>query len=285
MADWSRTWTWLDGTWLEGNVPIVGPRTHAFWLASSVFDGARWFEGVAPDLDLHCARVNRSAIAMGLDPVMAPEEIARLTHEGADRFPKDAALYVRPMYWAEEGGYMSVPPLAASTRFLLTLYETPLPPPTGFSAMLSTRIRRPLPGTAPLEAKAGCLYPNSGRALMEAKEKGFDNALVLDALGNVAEFATANMFIVKDGVVSTPIANGTFLAGVTRSRVVALLRGAGYEVRETVVSVEDVRAADEIFSSGNYSKVAPVTRFEDRHLQPGPVTMRARELYFEFAHA
>ncbi len=285
MTEWSRTWTWLDGTWHEGNIPILGPRSHAFWLGSSVFDGARWFEGVAPDLDLHCQRVNRSALAMGLSPLMRPEEIARLVHEGADRFPKDAELYVRPMYWAEEGGFMSVPPLAESTRFLLTLYEAPIPPPTGFSAMLSTTVRRPLPGTAPLEAKAGCLYPNNGRALLEAKARGFDNALVCDVLGNVAEFATANVFIVKDGVVSTPVANGTFLAGVTRSRVAQLLREDGYEVRETVLGVDDVRQADEIFSSGNYSKVMPVTRFEDRHLQPGPVAIRARELYFAFAHA
>ena len=54
MAEWSRTWTWLDGEWIEGNRPIMGPRTHAFWLGSSVFDGARYFEGRAPDLDLHC---------------------------------------------------------------------------------------------------------------------------------------------------------------------------------------------------------------------------------------
>src|SRR5690349_14673955 len=55
---WSRTWTFLDGDWHEGNVPIMGPRTHAAWLASCVFDGARAFEGVTPDLDLHCARIN-----------------------------------------------------------------------------------------------------------------------------------------------------------------------------------------------------------------------------------
>jgi branched-chain amino acid aminotransferase len=284
MADWSRTWTWLDGAWIEGNVPILGPRTHAFWLGSSVFDGARRFEGCAPDLDLHCRRVNRSAEAMGLTPTMAAEEIEALAREGFAHFPADAALYIRPTYWAEEGGFMSVPPLADSTRFCLTMYETPMPPPTGFTATL-TSVRRPLPGTAPLDAKAGCLYPMGGRAIMEAQAKGFENALVCDALGNVAEFATANLFIVKDGVVSTPVANGTFLAGITRSRVAALLRGAGFEVRETVLSVDDVRDADEIFSSGNYSKVMPVTRFEDRHLQPGPVTMRARELYWAFAHA
>ena len=58
----SKTWTFFEGDWREGNIPIMGPRTHAAWLGSSVFDGARAFEGVTPDLDLHCARVNRSAL-------------------------------------------------------------------------------------------------------------------------------------------------------------------------------------------------------------------------------
>ena len=68
MSAWSKTFTYLDGEWIEGNRPIVGPRTHAFWLGSSVFDGARAFEGVTPDLDLHCARLNRSANTMGRSP-------------------------------------------------------------------------------------------------------------------------------------------------------------------------------------------------------------------------
>ncbi|WP_181708459.1 branched-chain amino acid aminotransferase [Chthonobacter rhizosphaerae] len=284
MAEWSKTWTFLDGAWHEGNVPIMGPRTHAFWLGSSVFDGARFFDGVAPDLDLHCRRVNRSAEALGLMATRRPEEIAEIARDGFTRFDGRTALYVRPTYWAEEGGFMSVPPLAESTRFAMVLYEAPLPEPTGFSAT-TTRFRRPLPETAPLDAKAGCLYPNNGRALMEAKSKGYDNALVCDMLGNVAEFATANVFIVKDGAVLTPAANGTFLAGITRSRVADLLRKDGFAVHETIVKVSDVLEADEIFASGNYSKVMPVTRFEDRDLQPGPVARRARELYFDFAHS
>ena len=68
MVNWSETWTWLDGDWHEGNVLVAGPRTHAFWLGSSVFDGARAFEGVTPDLALHCARVNVSAKYFHLEP-------------------------------------------------------------------------------------------------------------------------------------------------------------------------------------------------------------------------
>ena len=84
----------------------------------------------------------------------------------------------------------------------------------------------------PVDTKAGCLYPNNGRALFEAKSRGFDNCLVLDMLGNVAELGTANVFFAKDGVVYTPAANGTFLNGVTRQRIIKLMRDAGVTVVE-----------------------------------------------------
>ena len=105
-----------------------------------------------------------------------------------------------------------------------------------------------------------------------------------DALGNVAELANSNVFMAKDGVVYTPAPNGTFLAGITRARVIGLLRDAGVTVVEAILSYADFEGADEIFSSGNFSKVVPITRVEDRALQPGPVYRRARELYWAFAH-
>lgn len=283
MAEWSQTWTYLDGDWHEGNLPVFGPRTHASWLGSSVFDGARAFEGVMPDLDRHCARVNASAAVLGLQPTVDIETMIDLTREGAKRFAPDAALYVRPMYWAERGGFMSVPPDPESTRFLLCLYETPMPEPTGMSVTISP-YRRPTVECMPTDAKAGCLYPNNGRAISEARSRGFDNALVRDMLGNVAETGTSNVFMVKDGVVMTPAPNRTFLNGITRQRVIALLRQAGVEVLEASLTVEDFMDADELFSTGNYSKVVPITRIEDRELQPGPVHARARKLYWEWAH-
>ena len=110
MANFSRTWTWYEGDWHEGNPGIMGPRTHAAWLASMVFDGARVFEGTAPDLDRHAARVNRSARALGLNPTMTPDEIVGLTWEGAKRFAGDVALYVKPMYWGVGEGVSRILP-------------------------------------------------------------------------------------------------------------------------------------------------------------------------------
>lgn len=284
MTQWSETWTWIDGKWQDGNQPILGPRTHGMWMGSSVFDGARAFEGVMPDLELHCSRVNHSAVALGMKPLMKPGEIAELAWEGLAKFGTDAQLYVRPMYWAEDGGFMFVPPDAETTRFALCMYDTPMPPPAGFSAT-TTRFQRPTLSSMPVNAKAGCLYPNNGRMLREAQEKGFHNALCCDALGNVAEFATSNAFMVRDGKVFTPVPNGTFLNGITRQRIIALLRSAGTDVHETMLKYDDFRQADEIFSTGNYSKIVPVVKFEDREIAPGPIYQKARSLYWDFAHA
>lgn len=283
MSDWTETWTYFHDKWHEGNPPILGAREHAFWLGSSVFDGARAFEGVTPDLDLHCERVNRSAIALGLEPTKTPEEITQLCLEGVAKFAADAALYIRPMYFATQGGYMAVAPDPASTQFLISIYETPMPEPGTFSVNVS-KFRRPTMETMPLNAKAGCLYPNNARALQAARDEGYDNCVLLDMLGNVAELATANIFMAKDGVIYTPATNGTFLSGITRSRVIHEMREAGFDVREETLSVEHFEDADEIFSTGNYSKVVPITRFNDRNLQPGPMSAKARELYWKFAH-
>ena len=280
----SKTWTYVDGDWHEGNVALVGPRSHTMWLASSVFDGARWFEGVAPDLELHAERVNKSAIALGLKPTMSAEEIVGLTWDGLKKFDGETAVYIRPMYWAEHGGYMGVPSDPESTRFCLCLYEAPMIAPAGFSLTVSP-FRRPSLETMPTNAKAGCLYPNNGRAIVDARMRGFDNALVLDMLGNVAETASSNIFLVKDGQVMTPVANGTFLSGITRARTISLLASEGMGTIEKSLSVRDFLEADEIFSTGNHSKVVPVTRIETRNLQPGPVAKKTRDLYWEFAHA
>jgi branched-chain amino acid aminotransferase len=281
---WSKTVTFFEDDWHEGNVPIMGVRTQAAWLCTSVFDGARAFEGVAPDLDQHCSRVNESAKIMSLKPLVSTETWVGLVRAGLKRFDRGAELYIRPMYWPEDAASGAVLPDPETTRWCLTLYVAPLPKPTGTAITLSP-FRRPTRESAPVDAKAGCLYPNNARAITEARSRGFDNCLMCDMLGNVAELATANVFAVKNGVVYTPAANGTFLSGITRARVIALLRDSGTTVVEATLRYADFQAADEIFSTGNYTKVSPVRRLDDRDLQPGPIYRRARELYWQYAHA
>jgi branched-chain amino acid aminotransferase len=281
---YSQTWTFFEGEWHEGNAPIMGPRTHAAWLASTVFDGGRAFEGVAPDLDRHCARVNWSAANFRLKPVVDTETWIELAREGIARFTANAELYIRPMYWAQHGAGGGVLFDPETTNWCLCVYEAPMPQPTGNAITLSP-FRRPTAESAPVDAKAACLYPNNSRALIEAASRGFNNCLMLDMLGNVAEFGNANVFMAKDGVVYTPTPNGTFLNGITRQRVIDLLRGDGVTVIEKTLRYEDFEMADEIFSTGNFAKVAPVIRIDDRQLAPGRFYTRARKLYWDFAHA
>jgi len=279
----SRTWTFFNGAWREGNVPILGPRTHGAWLGSMVFDGARAFDGVMPDIELHCARVNESAANMLLEPVVGLDQWLSLVHEGVERFDHKAELYIRPMYWAEDGVGGGVRFEPSSTNWCLTIYEAPMPEPNGCAVTLSP-YRRPTAETAPVNAKASSLYANGSRALIEAYARGFGNCLMRDMLGNIAEFANSNAFLVKDRIVYTPVPNGTFLDGISRRRVIGLLRDAGTTVVETTLIYADFQNADEIFSTGNFQKVAPVTRMEDQDLAQGPIYKRARALYWEFAH-
>jgi branched-chain amino acid aminotransferase len=282
--NWSKTWTFFANDWHEGNVPIIGVRSHAAWMCSTVFDGARAFEGVTPDIELHCARVNDSAAKLFLKPLVSVDTWIGLARDAIARFDGNEALYIRPMYWAEREGPRVQAPDPESTQWCLAVYEAPMRRPGPLAITLSP-FRRPTSETMPVDAKAGCLYPNNARALFEARSRGFDDALMCDTLGNVAELATSNVFMVKDGTVFTPAANGTFLAGITRRRAIGLLRDAGTPVVERTLKYPEFEAADEVFSTGNFSKVVPVTRIGDRSLQPGPVYRKARELYWAFAHA
>ena len=236
MSNTRKTWTYYKGDWHEGDLRILGASSQSTWLGSLVFDGARGFEGIYPDLDRHSARVNDFARTLGLKPTLTGEAIAGLAKDGLKKFAPDAAVYIRPMYWAEDGDVGFIVPLADSTDFALCLEEVPMAAPTGFT-ITTVSYRRPTLDVMPVNAKAACLYANNARMLKEAKAKGFNNALVCDANGNVAELATSNIFMTRGGEVFTPIPNGTFLNGITRQRVIGLLRQAGVTVHEASLTV------------------------------------------------
>ena len=283
MATGQNIHTYFDGTWHKGNPAIINAADHGAWLGSNVFDGARYFDGVAPDLLAHCERINRSAEALMLKPTISAEDMVNIVWEGLKLYSVQSTVYIRPMYWAVDGDITAIVPRTDSTAFAVCLEEIPLAPATGSARLTRTRFRRPILEDAVVNAKAGCLYPNNARMLFEARSKGFDNALVADAMGNVAETATSNIFMVKDKEVFTPIANGTFLAGITRARHIANLSEAGHKVHQTVLSFKDFEDADEIFMSGNMNKVTPVKAFEERQYQVGPIKKKARSLYWDWA--
>lgn len=272
--------TYINGIWSEGNTPIFGAMDHSVWLGSSVFDGARSIRGLVPDLDLHLARVISSAEKLGMQCPHTVAEMTALVKAGIALFPKDAELYIRPLVFATEGLLI---PEVSKTGFALTLFDAAMPTFTGFSACLSA-LRRPDASMAPTDAKASSLYANSTRALKDAKARGFDNAVMLDSAGHVTEFATSNIFFVSaEGRLTTPIANGTFLAGITRARVIKLLAEVNIAVEERSVKPEELTTAKEIFNTGNFGKVTPCIRYESRQLAIGEMATTAFNRYMEFA--
>lgn len=285
MATGTNIHTYFEKNWHKGNIPIMNAADHGSWLGSTVFDGARYFNGVAPDLLAHCERLNQSAKAMGLVPTYSEKEIYDLILEGLANYTKQSAVYIRPMYWGIGNGHSAIVPDAANIGFCICLEEIPMASDANTTTLTRTSFHRPILTDNLCNAKAGCLYPNNARMLQEASTKGFNNALVADAVGNVAETATSNVFLVKDGEIFTPIPNGTFLAGITRSRHIQNLKSDGYQVNECVLKFEDFSRADEVFLTGNMTKITPVSLFDDIKYEIGPVTKRARSLYFDWANS
>jgi branched-chain amino acid aminotransferase len=285
MATGTNIHTYFEKNWHKGNIPIMNAADHGSWLGSTVFDGARYFDGVAPDLLAHCERLNQSAKAMGLVPTYSEKEIYDLILEGLANYTKQSAVYIRPMYWGIGNGYSAIVPDADNIGFCICLEEIPMASDTNTTTLTRTSFHRPILTDNLCNAKAGCLYPNNARMLQEASTKGFNNALVADAVGNVAETATSNVFLVKDGEIFTPIPNGTFLAGITRSRHIQNLKNDGYQVNECILKFEDFSRADEVFLTGNMTKITPVSLFDDIKYEIGPVTKRARSLYFDWANS
>ena len=109
-SGWSKTWTFFEGDWHEGNLPIMGARSHASLARLHGVRRRARFEGVVPDIDLHCARVNASAKTMALKPIVSIEPWVGLVRDGMRRFEPDTTLYIRPMYWAERAGPQAMPP-------------------------------------------------------------------------------------------------------------------------------------------------------------------------------
>ena len=123
MASGENIKTYFNGAWHDGDKYILRAADHGAWLGSSVFDGARFFEGATPDLLLHCERVNNSAKAMMLDPAVTPEEMVEIIKEGLSSFDKSTSVYIRPMYWALDGAESLVLPKEKSTAFSIFIEQ------------------------------------------------------------------------------------------------------------------------------------------------------------------
>ena len=278
--DFSDGVTYFNGEWLPGDTPLISGMSSGGWVASTAFDGLRGIHGTIPDSDLHCQRLIASSRGLGHAPDLGWQQVLELCWQGLERFATDSDLYIRPMFWADSG---FIAPDADSTRFALTVFEMPMPLREDTMTAAISSYARPLPNTAPTHVKAAGLYPNSGLAILEARKRGFKNALLKDTMGNIAEFSASNLMIVKNGEVITPSDNGFFLCGITRLRSMELLRQLGIPVREGRVSEANLRDADEVLSMGNYAKVMAVSQIEDIHYSIGPVFHALYDAYQAYA--
>ena len=125
MATGSNIKTYFNGQWHDEDIAVMKAADHGAWLGSGVFDGARYFNGVAPDLEAHCARINASARALMLTPIYSVSEMKALIWEGLSRYAISAAVYIRPMYWGIDGDLTAIVPSAETTGFAISLEEIP----------------------------------------------------------------------------------------------------------------------------------------------------------------
>ena len=152
MATGSNIKTFFNGQWHDGDIAVMKAADHGAWLGSGVFDGARYFNGVVPDLEAHCSRVNASAKALMLTPTYSVSEMKALIWEGLAGYATSAAVYIRPMYWGIDGDLTAIVPSADTTGFAISLEEIHFEAPKTSATLGRTQFRRPILESAVVNA-------------------------------------------------------------------------------------------------------------------------------------
>lgn len=252
-------WIWLDGTlvpWRDAKVHVL---THALHYASSVFEGARCYGGTVFALSQHSQRLIDSAKILGFDlPWSRPEIDAAVNATVAANDLTDC--YVRPVAWrgSEQMGVAAqkTKPHMAIAVWKWGAYYGDEALTKGLRLNIAPW-RRPAPYTAPVHAKAAGLYMICTLSKHAASDAGYDDALMLDWRGQVAEATGANIFFVRDGVLHTPTPD-CFLDGITRRTVIGLARARGIEVVERVIWPEEMESFEQAFLTGSAAEVTPL---------------------------
>ena len=270
----------LDGELVEWKDAKIHVLTHALHYASCVFEGERAYNGVVFKSQKHSERLHKSAEILGLTLPMSAEEITKKK----DELLKINGItdgYVRVFAW-RGSEQMGVSAQQTKTHMAFTCWEWP----SYFSAekrekglsLTTAQYRRPAPDTAPTQAKAAGLYMICTISKHNAEDAGFDDAMMLDYRGYVAEATGANIFFVKDGVIHTPTPD-CFLNGLTRQTVIQIAKDKGYEVIERHIMPEELSDFEECFLTGSAAEVAAVGNINDYQFTVGPVVRELREAY------
>jgi branched-chain amino acid aminotransferase len=271
---------WLDGEmvpWRDANVHVL---SHALHYASCVFEGERAYSRRIFKLSKHTARLFESAALLDMTIPFTPAEIDAACNELIVRQDITDG-YVRPVAW-RGAEMMGVSAQAAKTHVAIATW----PWPNLFGddrlesgiRMKTSKWRRPAPDTAPVKAKAAGLYMICTLSRHAVEPEGYDDALMLDWRGQVAESTGANIFLVQNGEIHTPTPD-CFLDGITRRTVMDLARKRGYKVIERVIMPEDLGHADEVFLTGTAAEVTPVGEIDEHNYQVGPITRQLMDDY------
>jgi branched-chain amino acid aminotransferase len=280
---------WMDGelvSWEEAKIHVL---THALHYGSGVFEGIRAYEtkrgaGVFR-LGDHIQRLYRSAAAYMMEIPYSAEELVEAT-KATIRANDLSACYIRPLVYRGYGE-MGLNPLLAPINVAIAVwawgtYLGDEALEAGVRMTISSW-RRPDPNTFPSAAKATGQYINSGLAKVEAIKSGYDEAIMLNVEGFVAEATGENLFLIRDGVLITPPEDSGILPGITRNSVMRIATDLGYQVVERNLLRADVYAADEAFLTGTAAEVTPVREIDDRALGAngrGPITKEIQETFF-----
>jgi branched-chain amino acid aminotransferase len=263
--------------WRDAKVHVL---SHAMHYASCVFEGERAYSRRIFKLSEHTERLFESAALLDMEIPFTPAEINAAC---IDLIARQDIVdgYVRPVAW-RGSEMMGVSAQAAKTHVAIATW----PWPNLFGddrldsgiRMKTSKWRRPAPNTAPVKAKAAGLYMICTLSRHSVEPEGYDDALMLDWRGQVAESTGANIFLVQNGVIHTPTPD-CFLDGITRRTVMDLARKRGYEVVERVIMPEDLAHADEVFLTGTAAEVTPVGEIDEHNYQVGPITRQLMDDY------
>ena len=278
-------WIWFDGElkpWREANIHVL---THALHYASSVFEGQRIYGGEIFKLSEHSARLRKSASILGFELPWSIEEIDQACRETmAANDLSDG--YMRPVAWrgSEQMGVAAqkTKPHLAIACWYWGAYFGEEAIRKGLRLDISPW-RRPAPYTAPTESKAAGLYMICTMAKHAAADRGYDDALMFDWRGKVAEATGANVFFVKDGALHTPTPD-CFLDGITRRTVMDLARRRGIEVVERTIWPEELESFEQFFLTGSAAEVTPVSQAGPWNFEVGDLTLQLRKDYLDLAN-
>jgi branched-chain amino acid aminotransferase len=278
-------WIWMDGKlvpWREANVHIL---THALHYASSVFEGQRAYGGEIFKLSEHSERLRRSGELLGFEVPWSVEQLDEACREVL-RANDLADAYMRPLAWrgSEQMGVS-----AQRTKIHVAIAAWEWGAYFGDEAAAKgVRLdiapwRRPAPYTAPTRSKAAGLYMICTLARHAAQDKGFDDALMFDWRGQVAEATGANVFFVSDGALHTPTPD-CFLDGITRRTVIDLARRRGVEVVERAIWPEELEGFEQFFLTGSAAEVTPVASAGPWNFEVGELTLQLRKDYLDLVN-